>query len=378
MKRDYKHIALLMLTWLIVSCTATDMGEMPNGRNSHYVTDIIFKAPEVTSHGDMFEEDETRNSIKYAGTWNSKPGLQNWFYKEDTLGIFPETGDQIPFPLSDVTAEATGFTFHGTGWELVDTLKYYAYFPFSRKNYKDAENINHVYVNFFGQKQENSTATVNNNVNFVRDSQCPYLYMYSLPTVLDPLTGAMVFKLQYLSGSIRFQAQLPTSGTGITPADVRIILVKIVSADSAEFVLEGTYDLDSIAKEKETLVAAGVTGENGDPMYITPTKRGKTNVLSLSYDNLAPTVSGTNLRLYGHVLLPKTKIEGRLQFNFYDSDLNWWRYEYAAGSLSTFFGGDTSYMAIRATYVGKATPDDIKVEPWDEEEETINSNWNYK
>ena len=72
------------------------------------------------------------------------------FSDKDSLGIFPNKGDQLNFPMGG--AGGTSFSFDGGGWGLKKTYTYAAYIPFSKKNYdRTNKTISLVYT---GQTQK--------------------------------------------------------------------------------------------------------------------------------------------------------------------------------------------------------------------------------
>ena len=52
----------------------------------------------------------------------------------DTLGIFPNQGNQVEFPIT-ATDGGTSAVFDGGGWGLKSNASYAAYYPFSVWNY---------------------------------------------------------------------------------------------------------------------------------------------------------------------------------------------------------------------------------------------------
>ena len=83
----------------------------------------------------------------------------NFIWAEnDTVGIFPNEGDQLGFPMSE-GAGASVATFTGGGWSLKESSKYYAYFPFSRTNFDASDRINNIDVCYIGQSQNGNNNT---------------------------------------------------------------------------------------------------------------------------------------------------------------------------------------------------------------------------
>ena len=74
----------------------------------------------------------------------------NWVIG-DTLGIFPNKGNQVEFPISAADG-STSASFDGGGWSLRNNASYAAYYPFSVWNYhRDNETI---LLDYSGQVQD--------------------------------------------------------------------------------------------------------------------------------------------------------------------------------------------------------------------------------
>lgn len=102
---------------------------------------------------DDFIDDESSLSSRT----NVDPSRGFSWAANDTIGIFPERGDQLPFAMA--SGEGTDVaTITGGSWGLKTSEEYAAYYPFSRQNYfTDRGNI---YFSYVGQVQtaDNSTA----------------------------------------------------------------------------------------------------------------------------------------------------------------------------------------------------------------------------
>lgn len=320
------------------------------------------------------DDDDTRVIVKYTGNYNTG-GYQNFIFNGDTIGIFPSKGDQIPFVIEGLTTEAPSFTFEARGWDLRTDVTYYAYIPFDRSNYADSINIRHVNVSYVGQVLDTVTAKTNGLLveNFNNLSQ--YSYLYSTPTNADA-GGNLNFNMQYLGGIVRLRLYFKSMPPGVANyTDIRIMHSQL-TADDPVYIAEGTYALDTIAKEKEAADLAG-TGASYEPK-ITPTKRGLVNVLPMKIDTIRLfNIAGSNYGFYYYINLPVTHWKGHNpQLILYDTDYNWYY-----SDLSSLNNTSTAKVLSKICYLyygGKASPKDIKISPWDDEEEIINSNWNYK
>lgn len=76
--------------------------------------------------------------------------------ENDTIGIYPEEGDQLSFPIVDGVG-TSACVFNGGGWALKSSSSYTAYSPFNRAYYyKDSKSLP---VSMLGQKQTGNDDT---------------------------------------------------------------------------------------------------------------------------------------------------------------------------------------------------------------------------
>ena len=66
-------------------------------------------------------------------------GVHVLWAENDTVGIFPSSGDQVSFPMIS-GAGSNSANFDGGSWGLKDNNTYSAYYPFSRKYYSASHN----------------------------------------------------------------------------------------------------------------------------------------------------------------------------------------------------------------------------------------------
>ena len=92
-------------------------------------TDIIQKEIEGDVTGiimiaDDFVADAQTRTVLTPGA----DGMQFTWADKDTVGIYPDRGDQVCFPISTGT-DSNMASFDGGGWALKDASKYAAYYP---------------------------------------------------------------------------------------------------------------------------------------------------------------------------------------------------------------------------------------------------------
>ena len=140
----------------------------------------------------------------------------------DTIGIFPNTGDQVSFPIEG-EAGKTSVDFNGGGWDLKADATYYAYFPFDRRNYWGYDAKNEIKISFTGQKQ-----TGKNNADFAKT--------YPFVSFGVNNNGNVHFSFKHIASHVVFTVTSP----------VAAIFTKAVltTEDGGNyFINEGTYDL---------------------------------------------------------------------------------------------------------------------------------------
>ena len=116
--RSYAFVALL---YMLAACSSNDVDEpVHNGE----VQKIII------SVRDYMDGDGLLGSRTY---FNPSGNSYSWM-ATDTIGIFPEKGEQLPFVMNSVAGTSTA-TISGGSWGLKTTEEYAAYYPFSRQNY---------------------------------------------------------------------------------------------------------------------------------------------------------------------------------------------------------------------------------------------------
>lgn len=116
----------------------------------------------------------------------------------DTVGIFPETGSQIAFPMTSGAGTNTA-TFTGGGWALKTSTPYMAYYPLQGKFYLDKENIR---VNYTGQTQAENASTAHLGK-----------YDYMVASATTPEKGAVNFQFKHLGALVRLKVTMRETST---------------------------------------------------------------------------------------------------------------------------------------------------------------------
>ena len=178
----------------------------------------------------------------------------NWVIG-DTLGIFPNKGNQVEFPISAAEG-STSASFDGGGWSLRNNASYAAYYPFSVWNYhRDNETI---LLDYSGQVQDG-------NGSYAHLSA--YDFLASVQTT--PLNGSVTFNMERQGSILYIDIVVPEPET--------ITSLK-VSCDEAIFVEKASLDI------------------SGSSPVVTPVETVET--LTLSFINTATTTANETVRAY--------------------------------------------------------------------------------
>lgn len=167
--------SLLLITLSLLSCDRTVI------ESEGDLTEITFLIKEFE------EEVPTRTSTTLDGN-NIKYG----WVTTDTLGIFPNTGYQVAFPIGDQAGEAKA-VFQGGGWALKESATYSAYYPFEYMN-KRASCIPLV---FTGQVQQGDNL----------DHIGKYDYLASVPTRVE--NGSVTFSMMHVGCLVWLNLTMP-------------------------------------------------------------------------------------------------------------------------------------------------------------------------
>lgn len=177
----------------------------------------------------------------------------NWVVG-DTLGIFPNKGNQVEFPIS--SSEGSSASFDGGGWALRNESSYAAYYPFSVWNYhRDNEKI---MLDYSGQVQDG-------NGSFSHLSA--YDFLASVQTT--PLNGSVTFNMERQGSILYIDIVVPEPET---------ITSLTVSCDEAIFVEKAYLDI------------------SGSSPVVTPVETVET--LTLSFTNTVTTTANETVRAY--------------------------------------------------------------------------------
>ena len=116
---------------------------------------------------------------------------------KDTVGIFPDKGDQVSFPIEEGAGTGTA-VFNGGGWALKSQSTYVAYYPYSFAN-RTGEAIPMTY--------EGQTQVGNNNTDNL--TKCDYI----VSNQSTPESGEVNFQFKHMGALARFVLTVPEAAT---------------------------------------------------------------------------------------------------------------------------------------------------------------------
>ena len=174
-------ISLLGILWL-TSCSK-DVEESHADEVGHV----------VISANDFKNEFGSRTNLNII----SEGTVFSWAEK-DTVGIFPNDGAQVYFPMEEGAGTKTA-SFTGGGWALKNGFTYAAYYPFIGNYYLDKEKLP---VDYIGQQQKGVASTA--HLGF-------YDYMAAQPT--SPSQGYVNFLFDHLGCLVQLRLTVPVAAT---------------------------------------------------------------------------------------------------------------------------------------------------------------------
>lgn len=116
----------------------------------------------------------------------------------DTVGVFPDEGFQVPFPLTS-EAGSNSATFTGGGWALKPSTTYMAYYPMQGKFYLDKENIP---VKYSGQIVAENASTAHLGK-----------YDYMVASASTPDLGMVNFHFKHVGALVQLKVRMEEGAT---------------------------------------------------------------------------------------------------------------------------------------------------------------------
>lgn len=145
-------------------------------------------------------------------------GVDYYWTDTDSIGIFPNDGYQVAFPLK-TAEESNSATFTGGGWALKASSSYAAYYPFNYGNMRSDS----IPVSYLGQRQKGNNNTLLSE---------KYNYMSAIGN--KPESGTVNFNMLRLGRFIILKFKVPEPTT--------LTSVKLIASENV-FTTKGYFDL---------------------------------------------------------------------------------------------------------------------------------------
>lgn len=179
-----KNINKVILPCLLFLVACTNDIEMGNISKNTDINTI-----EVTANDFVYDDIQTRTSFEITDS-----GVKFTWAANDTVGIFPDEGNQVSFPMAS-GAGSNKASFTGGGWALKPSSTYTAYFPLVGKFYLDKQAIP---ISYIGQTQIGNATT---------DHLGQYDYMVAAAS--SPTEGKVNFNFNRLNSLVRLTFEAP-------------------------------------------------------------------------------------------------------------------------------------------------------------------------
>ena len=245
-----RYIKLLFASVILVSMSACVTDNQSDLDMMGYVKTINIVGPEEIA----FEQIDGSAQTKATSVSNNGALVFNWAVG-DTLGIFPNKGNQVEFPIT-AQEGSTSASFDGGGWALRNNASYAAYYPFSVWNY--FRNNQAVILDYSGQVQ-------NGNGSF--DHLSAYDYLASAKTT--PKNSTVTFQMDRQGSILYIDIVVPEPAT---------ITSLTISCNEAIFVEKAALDI------------------SGNNPVVTPIETKES--LTLTFENTTTTEQNETVRAY--------------------------------------------------------------------------------
>ena len=238
----------ILITAGLTACSSDDKEFMDNESVASYKGDVV-KGISVSLSD--FESAGAETRTAYSAT---DGGIKVTWASNDTIGIFPNVGGQVEFPIEAGTASNQA-TFDGGGWALKSNSTYAAYYPYSAKNsYYTNKTIQ---VKYTGQKQ-----TANGRTSHLGK------YDYQATSgVTTNSSGYLNFQFKHLAALMVFNLTVPKAGTYTS---LTLTSTEKVFVTKAELDISGNEPvLKAVSKSKTVTLALGNIALEADNSVLT-------------------------------------------------------------------------------------------------------------
>lgn len=215
---------LVFASLFLTACSSTDEKQV---FEQSFGESTISKI-RVTTSDYVFDDAGGTRALTYDGSATSFAWALN-----DTIGIFPDEGDQMSFSMAAGVGTKDA-TVDGGGWQLKTTATYTAYSPFNRWNFfRDRQ---HILLDYTGQVEDG-----------IADTRHLGAYDFQAANATSAVNGYLNFNMRRLNCILILKLTIPQAGT--------YTAIKL-TADEDEFTtqanlsLDDEYSLTSIKKTK--------------------------------------------------------------------------------------------------------------------------------
>ena len=241
------------------STTPVDVGQEVK-HVSVTLPDVVYSSDDVDTRAEIIKKPDPNNPSKevFGFAWTSG----------DVLGVFPNKGAQVDFPIDEAYVGTNSAEFDGGGWALKAGYTYAVYYPYDYYN-RDKTAIP---MSYLGQTQKK--ANDNSHLN-------AFNYFASNAAITADETGVLNFSVEYL-GTIIWMPF--TFSENLTLKEIRLV------SDNLPFITQANLDI------------------SGPTPVVTPTAESQT--ISLKLNNIAVS-AGVQSNFYMWVL-PRDYRESKL------------------------------------------------------------------
>lgn len=241
-------IALSVIVGAMVSCSQelTETALVQRAVKGEEVTKLSANIRNFRSETMGEESPATRSTI----VEDEHGDLQLVWSDKDTLGIFPSSGYQVPFPIA-AQAGAKNAYFDGGGWGLMSNGTYSAYSPLIGDLYLKKTEVPLVLL----------TQVQNGNGSFAHLNK--YDYMAAVNATVNQ-GGGVEFNFEHLVAVLHMQIRMPQAGK----------YKYVILETSDKFTTEAKLDLSdgSVTMTKQSPIQAmkleNVEVEDSDPNHV--------------------------------------------------------------------------------------------------------------
>ena len=206
-----RYFFLLAAMTLLASCTSDVL------ENATTDNDVV---SHVTMTATDFELDAaTRTALEITPS-----GLSFTWAESDVVGIYPNAGDQVSFPMT-AGAGTKSANFDGGGWALRGNYTYAAYYPYDAGNTFYARPYTALPISYLGQKQPSNNSTAGLGA-----------YDYMVATASTPESGNVTFNFSHINSVLYIQ---------LTSPDAATFTKLTLSCDDPIFVTDATVNISN-------------------------------------------------------------------------------------------------------------------------------------